>query len=155
MKPDSSTKETLGLFDPNSAAREDAGIFGLSFSIENAKLVLLPVTWDATTSYGSGAAFAPDAILQASKQVDLFDSVMGHFYQAGIIMLDHKEKIKELNKKTKALLSNSKDKRDSAQQQAIIDMVNTASIKMNDYVYTETKTLLAQDKIVGVVGGDH
>ncbi|MFR2062728.1 MAG: hypothetical protein ACLS37_13110 [Alistipes sp.] len=45
--------------------------FGLPFTPEEAQLVLLPVPWEVTASYGGGTASAPDAILDASMQVDL------------------------------------------------------------------------------------
>ena len=60
-------------FDPNSAASDDSGIFGLPYTFEESKIVYLPVPWEVTTSYGGGTAQGPSAILEASKQVDLFD----------------------------------------------------------------------------------
>ena len=64
-------------FDPNAAATAGSGIFGLPHGPDDARVVLVPVPWDATTSYGSGAADGPRAILDASKQVDLFDAETG------------------------------------------------------------------------------
>src|ERR1019366_7708982 len=74
-------------FDPNAAAAAGSGIFGLPHGPLDARVVLLPVPWDATTSYGSGAADGPRAILEASKQVDLFDAETGKPFEAGIAML--------------------------------------------------------------------
>src|SRR5580698_8041814 len=74
-------------FDPNAAAAKDSGIFGLPFTPEQARLVLLPIPWEATTSYGGGTSKGPQAILQASKQVDLFDAELGNFFTDGIAML--------------------------------------------------------------------
>jgi len=37
------------------------------------RVVLLPVPYDATTSYRPGARFGPDAIIEASTQVELWD----------------------------------------------------------------------------------
>ena len=68
-------------FDPNAAAPKDSGIFGLPYTPDEALVVLLPVPWDATTSYGSGAADGPRAIMDASKQVD-FVAFNAHRYQA-------------------------------------------------------------------------
>ena len=39
-------------FDPNSAPGEETGIFGLPHKEKDAALVLVPVPWEATTSYG-------------------------------------------------------------------------------------------------------
>ena len=59
-------------FDPSAAALADSGIFGLPHTLENSKVVLIPVPFEATTSYGGGTASGPSAILAASKQVDLY-----------------------------------------------------------------------------------
>ena len=50
-------------FDPNSAADEDSGVFGLPHTEKNAALVLVAVPWEATTSYGGGTSEGPAAIL--------------------------------------------------------------------------------------------
>ncbi|TAK77431.1 MAG: agmatinase [Gammaproteobacteria bacterium] len=128
-------------FDPNAAAAEDSGIFGLPFSPAEAKLVLVPVPWEATTSYGGGTSKGPEAILQASKQVDLFDIDLGNFFEAGIAMLDIPQHVLEWNT--------------LAQEQHQPEAVNAYSDKLNQHVYAETKRLLAQGKLVGLVGGDH
>ncbi|MEO8877527.1 MAG: arginase family protein, partial [Polyangiaceae bacterium] len=53
------------MFDPNAAALPDSGIFGLNDTPEDARVVLVPVPWDATTSYRAGTANGPAAILEA------------------------------------------------------------------------------------------
>ena len=60
-------------FDPNAPALAGSGVFGLPHSPEQAGVVLIPVPWDATTSYLAGAAQGPEAIFAASRQVDLYD----------------------------------------------------------------------------------
>ena len=67
-------------FDPNAAALPDSGVFGLPYTPEEAKVVLVPVPYEATTSYGGVTADGPEAILEASKQVDLFDLDTGKPY---------------------------------------------------------------------------
>lgn len=42
-------------------------------SVENARVAIVPVPYEATTSYGKGTAKGPEAILEASQQVELFD----------------------------------------------------------------------------------
>src|SRR5581483_10121198 len=84
-------------FDPNGPATADSGIFGLSFTEKESKLVLLPVPWEATTSYGGGTSKGPQAILKASHQIDLFDKDLGNFYEAGISMLKPSRDLGKLN----------------------------------------------------------
>ncbi len=59
------------------------GIFGLDCKRENSRIVLTPVPWEVTTSYGSGTSHGPDAILKASIQLDLYDERFGNAYEAG------------------------------------------------------------------------
>ncbi len=44
-------------FDPDAAARPDAGIFGLDSTPSTAKVVLVPVPFEATVSYGDGTGW--------------------------------------------------------------------------------------------------
>jgi len=46
---------------------------GLQPSFKDAEVVVVPVPYDATTSYGVGARFGPNAIIDASTQVELYD----------------------------------------------------------------------------------
>jgi agmatinase len=43
---------------------------------DSARAVVLPVPYERTVSYGSGTAAGPQAILQASTQVELYDEVL-------------------------------------------------------------------------------
>lgn len=145
-------------FDPNAAATEDSGIYGLPFTPDEAQLVLLPVPWEATTSYGSGASLAPDAIFNASKQVDLFDIDLGNFFLAGIAMIEQSPELLQWNKIAKEAAQSVIDaagKIDSPNIQAALLCVNQLSKQMNEYVYTQTKQALDQGKMVGIIGGDH
>src|SRR3989442_14914107 len=74
-------------FDPNAAASPDSGIFGLNDTPESARVVLVPVPFEATTSYGGGASEGPAAIPTASRQVDLWGLETGTPYEAGMPML--------------------------------------------------------------------
>src|SRR5687767_2998038 len=73
-------------FDPDAPATGD-GIYGLPFTPDESRVVVLPVPFEATTSYGGGTADGPAAVLEASKQVDLFDRETGRPYAGGIAML--------------------------------------------------------------------
>src|SRR2546430_2033325 len=74
-------------FDPNAAASE-GGIFGLPHSPAEARVVLIPVPFEATTSYGGGTSNGPRAILEASRHVDLFVVETGKPYEHGVAMLE-------------------------------------------------------------------
>jgi agmatinase len=75
-------------FDPNGVGLENAGIFGLPFSPEEAQVVLLPAPWGVTVSYGGGTQDGPKAILDASPQIDYYHESYGaDSWKIGIAML--------------------------------------------------------------------
>jgi agmatinase len=145
-------------FDPNAASPKDSGIFGLPYTPDESKLILIPVPWEATTSYGGGTSLGPQAILNASRQIDLFDIDLGNFFRAGISMLDESSDIIQWNHIAKQAAQEviaadaHTAEHDIKKAQAI---VNEYSEKVNRYVYEHASSWLKQNKIVGVVGGDH
>src|SRR5205814_47672 len=56
-------------FDPDAAAGGGSGIFGLPCTAEESRVVVVPVPFEATTSYGGGTSRGPSAVFNASKQV--------------------------------------------------------------------------------------
>jgi agmatinase len=142
-------------FDPNAAALPDSGVFGLPFSPDDSKVVLIPVPFEATTSYGGGTADGPKAILEASKQVDLFDLETGKPYEAGIAMLEESAEVRAWNDEGKAVAKPIIESGGVEAEAKALARVNELSEKMNDYVYETTKAWLSKRKIVGVIGGDH
>src|SRR5688500_5253474 len=91
----------MSAFDPSGPAMHD-GIFGLPSRPEEAKVVLVPVPWEATVSYGTGAADGPAAILRASRQVDLLDRETGRPYRDGIAMLPIPEDVRAWSEEARA-----------------------------------------------------
>lgn len=145
-------------FDPNAPA-QGGGIYGLPHSPEEAKVVLLPVPWEPTTSYGRGAARGPSAILKASAQVELFDLETGHPYQAGIAMLDPDPDIARWNAEACAaaepVIAAAGMVEGDAALTASLAKVNDLSTRLNERVAETARAWLERGKIVGVVGGDH
>src|SRR6266581_2233417 len=84
-------------FDPDAAAPEGSGIYGLPSTPKDAHVIIVPVPFEATTSYGGGTSLGPAAVFEASKQVDLFDHETGRPFTAGIAMLDVPKKVARWN----------------------------------------------------------
>ncbi|MEK7233704.1 MAG: agmatinase family protein [Elusimicrobiota bacterium] len=146
-------------FDPNSAADEEAGVFGLPHEEKDAALVLVPVPWEATTSYGGGTSKGPAAILKASGQVDLFDSEVHRPYEPGIFMRTESKEVRAWNKTAKTaarkiIKAGGRIEGNKNLQQAL-KITNELGGKLNDWVYREAKDLMDAGKIAGIVGGDH
>jgi agmatinase len=145
-------------FDPNAPAQPGSGIFGLPYAEDEALVVLLPVPWEATTSYGGGTAHGPEAILEASKQVDLYDLDVEKPYQAGVHMRPIAEDVLAKSDAAKALAKpviEAGGAGDRADLQAKLAQVNEMSAELDQWVFAQSKRILDAGKILGVVGGDH
>ncbi len=146
-------------FDPDAAAEKDSGIFGLPCDIDRAAVHVLPVPFDATTSYRKGAALGPDAVLRASRQVDLFDLVHGKFWERGIVMLSPDPRIERMNEKAgrRADRIIARGGRIHGRKQLLRDLerVNEIGAELNAIVNAQTKAVLDKDKLPVVLGGDH
>jgi agmatinase len=152
----------LSNYDPNHVGNPNNNIFGLPTNEEDARLIIVPVPWEVTVSYGAGTARAPEAICKASLQVDLFDPEVPDGWKQGYFMraVDRKVLMKSdyLRKEAELFIDYiSKGEEVSANQfmtKTLVD-VNAGGRYLNTWVYDQTKALLEKDKLVGVLGGDH
>ncbi|MDP2138548.1 MAG: arginase family protein, partial [Candidatus Didemnitutus sp.] len=146
-------------FDPNAASRADSGIFGLPYSHAESALVYLPVPWEATTSYGGGTAEGPAAILEASRQVDLFDADVLRPYESGLHLLPESRAVRRRARAARKLaapiIARGGDLGRTVALRRNLAAVNAASEWLNVFVETETEKQMAAGKIVGLLGGDH
>ena len=144
-------------FDPDAASAEGSGIYGLPHTPEEARVVILPVPFEATTSYGGGTSAGPRAIFEASKQVDLFDRETGHPYEHGIAMLDEDERVIAWNAEAKriaqSVIAHGGVVDDETRRAAA--EVNAYGERLNEWVYAQTRALLSQGKLAVTLGGDH
>lgn len=146
-------------FDPGAAAAPDSGIFGLPYSREEARVLVLPVPFAATTSYGGGAQNGPKAVYEASKQVDLYDVEIGRPYEAQIHMLPLPPAIVHWDLEAMidapAVIAVGGQVEGDPELTEALARVNDRSAKMNQWVYEQTRSILAERKLVALLGGDH
>jgi agmatinase len=152
----------LSNFDHNNAGNPNNNIFGLPFPEEDADLVLLPVPWEVTVSYKAGTARAPEHIMKASLQVDLYDNDTNDAWRRGIYMRETDKKIllkSDYLRKEAELYINyiaqDENVNDNKFMCKALKEVNEGSVMLNNWVYEQTKTLLNRGKLVGLLGGDH
>lgn len=144
-------------FDPSGKATFD-GVFGLPEDPDGARVVLLPVPWEPTTSYRKGTAGGPRNILEASRQVDLFDAETGKPYEHGIVMLPEDPEIVTWNAEATKLaepIIEAGGPGDHAELHAALQQVNALSDRLNDRVEQIASSWLERGRLVGLVGGDH
>ena len=152
----------LSQFDPNSVGNPNNNIFGLPFSEDDARLVILPVPWEVTVSYNGGTARAPEHIFKASLQVDLFDPEYKDEWRKGFFMRSCDKKIlmksDYLRKEAELYInyiSEGEDVNDNKFMCKTLKEVNAGSTYLNEWVYEQTKDLMDKGKLVAVLGGDH
>ncbi len=142
-------------------------IFGVGVAPRDARVVLVPVPWEATTSYGRGTARGPEAIAAASVQVDLFDVELAALgvpepYRAGLCMLPLDA---EVDARAREAADRARQVIDAYDETgpgtydppvaAQLARVNELSAWLDAWLARTVEALLADGKIVGIVGGDH
>lgn len=152
----------LSFHDPNCVSNPNFNIFGVPTDEENASVVILPVPWEVTVSYGTGTARAPEAIMKASFQVDLYDAEMPDAWKQGYYMMPCDKKIlmksDYLRKEAELYIdyiSRGEDVNANQFMCKTLREVNEGGAFLNQWVYEQTKSLLAHHKLVGLLGGDH
>jgi len=95
-------------------------------SYEGSKVVVLPVPYEATVSYGSGTSKGPAAIIEASQQVELYDDELEcEPCDVGVATLD------------------------------AVDLKGVAPSELRDAVAPAISRVLADGKLPLVLGGEH
>jgi agmatinase len=88
--------------------------------------VILPVPYEGTVTYGAGTAYGPNAIIEASREVELFDDELGtEPYRTGVHTLPP------------------------------LETTSGGPQVQNEIIYQRFKRLLADGKKVCMLGGEH
>lgn len=105
--------------------RTYAGISEEYGRIENAKIVLIPVPYDGTSTWQKGADKGPEAFLDAAENMELYDiETDAEVYKEGIYLSDP-------------------------------ITVNDSPEAMVEAVYAQTKSYISKKKFVTLFGGEH
>lgn len=155
-------KTDIAHFDPNSVGNPNNNIFGLPFSEQDAKLIIQPVPWEVTVSYSAGTARAPEHIFKASLQVDLFDLDNPNGWKQGFFMRVPDKKIllkSDYLRNEAELYIDYISKGELVEKNTFMGKslkeINEGSVFLNNWVYDQTRELLQNGKLVGLLGGDH
>jgi len=105
--------------------RNYAGIPDKYARIDEAKVVLIPVPYDGTSTWGKGADKGPEAFLNASENMELYDiETRSEPYKRGVYL-------------------------------APVVTENSSPEKMVEAVHKTVKNYINQEKFVTIVGGEH
>ena len=154
-----SKAQKIAAFDQNSAAVKGSNLYGLPFSAEESDIVILPVPWEVTVSYAAGTANGPQAILDASMQVDLYDTDAPDAWKAGFHLLPISEELAEISAELRDRAENHIESISNGEpvdvNSSALESINTACQNMVNFVEIEATKWLNKGKLVGLLGGDH
>ena len=146
----------------NGVDVDNGNYFGMPIEVDEAQLVLVSAPWDVTCSFGGGSASAPDAIIEASTQLDLYDPYAPDWWRKGIATAEINYELQEASavlredvERIIQMLENGHDSNDNFLLRRKLDRVKAGCIELKNKVYDQTRELLADGKLVGLVGGDH
>ncbi len=149
------------LFDPDGVGVDNGNYFGLPFTPDQARLVLISAPWDVTVSYGAGPAYGPDAIIEASTQLDFHDPLAAGAWREGIATAEIDYSLQELSQRLRGDAERviehleAGGAADDDHIQRKLRRVNEGCEEMNRTVEAQAERWLSEGKIVGLVGGDH
>jgi agmatinase len=156
------SSDSLGNYDPSDVGRVNGNLFGLPFDYESAQIIILGVPWEVTVSYNPGTAAAPQRILDASPQLDLYDFDRPDGWRRGIYMLPVDPDLRAKNNYYRQQatliidrLEQGKLLADEPDLTPVLAEINRAGADLNRWLRDRCMSALAAGKKVGVIGGDH
>ena len=155
-------QEIIVNFDPSQPGLADATIFGLPFSAEQSEIIILPVPWEVTVSYGAGASDGPSAVFDASFQVDLCHQDFPELWKLGIFYdqapeqwLTNSNAYKALAQPIIKALESGEDLANHPDLVANLQNINNVCRHLHTEVKERTLFWTNQGKKVILLGGDH
>jgi agmatinase len=149
-------------FDPNGVGIANGNIFGFPYSEDEASIVIIPIPWDATASYGKGTSNGPKAILDASTQLDFFHPNLDKSYNTKVFMAPISDEWKEINdhccelsKEYISFLEEQGEEIAMEKFKSQIEEINAAHLALKENLKQRCLGLLEKGKIPAVLGGEH
>ncbi len=150
------------MFDPNGVGIANGNIFGFPVTEEEADIVIIPVPWDATASYGKGTSAGPQAILDASTQLDFYHPKLDKAYDTKVYMAPISEEWSKINSELceKGIdyiqfLENGGDVSKNPGFVQLLEHINGTQLALKNNLKERAKSLMSQGKMVAVLGGEH
>lgn len=146
-------------FNPDDTGVANGNYFGFPFTVQESRLVLISAPWDATVSYNDGTSGAPEAIIEASTQVEIYDPHNPDSWKQGIATLPVNSWIEKTSARCRSIALDVIEHVEQGGQldkvHKQLDKVNVACEQLNDIIMEQSNEILEQGKLVGLVGGDH
>lgn len=136
--------------DPNAPAVVPDALFGHAVPLEEARVVVIPVPYEATVSSRGGTRGGPRALLEASGQVDLLDPVGGEPWRLGLASLPLEPAIEALAEAALEAAGRARDGEPAARE-----AVDRSGHVVEEWVRESTAATLASGRIPLLLGGEH
>jgi agmatinase len=152
----------LDNYDPSDVGKVNGNLFGLPFDYNSARTIIFGIPWEVTVSYRPGTAAAPQQILDASPQLDLYDFDNPQGWKSGIYMpqIDRDLVAKNDYYRQQAALIIDRLERGESLDLApdltpVLAEINRAGEDLNRWLFDRSISAINDGKKVGVIGGDH
>lgn len=148
------------MFNPNEVGVNNGNIFGFPYTIAESQLIIIPVLSDITCSYSKGTAEGPQAILEASTQLDFYSPYLKNAWKHKVAMLPILDVELVENRKMGELATDIIQKLENEQtltkqDQEVYQKINNHCKELNLKVERIASDYLNKNKLVAVLGGDH
>ena len=157
-----SKEDKIANFDFNGVGDLNAGLFGLPFEENDAEVVIIPVPWEVTVSYSAGTAEGPQAVKDASPQLDLFDPEIKDAWKLGIWMEEISEDWQKESSKLRGQaeeyinwLEEGSPENAKTDFSKTVAAINKKGEELADWLKERSLKHLKAGKMVGLLGGDH
>lgn len=149
-------------FDPNGVGIANGNLFGFPVTETEATIVIIPIPWDATASYGKGTSDGPQAILEASTQLDFYHPNLDNAFETKVFMTPISDEWKAINDRLCAtaldyiaFLEEGGNIQDKPVYQSFLEEINSTQDALKTNLAERASSFYSQGKIVGVLGGEH
>jgi len=139
---------------PRDEIPEGDGLFGLADAGDEAGVAVIPVPYDATTSYRPGTRHGPAAVIRASTQIDLHDARFGDIWRVGVTSAPIDDGLRELSERMRPAaerLMRSGDSGAASDRRSL----DEAGDRVNEYVEARVREAFDRGQIPCVLGGEH
>lgn len=148
-------------FDPNGVGIANGNIFGFPVEESTADIIIIPVPWDATASYGKGTSDGPQVVLEASTQLDFYHPQLPEAWYTQVFMTPISEEIKKINAdlcmRTVQYIAYLEEggKLENSPYEELVAELNATQFALKENLKERAGKLLKEGKIVAVLGGEH
>jgi agmatinase len=149
-------------FDPNGVGIANGNLFGFPVNESEADIVIIPIPWDATASYGKGTSEGPRVILEASTQLDFYHPKLDNAWKTKVYLAPISKDWAKINSQLCieaieyiSFLEEGGDISQNIDFQNTVIKINEAQDALKNNLKERALTLMNEGKLVGVLGGEH